>query len=93
METGEDHQWFERSTGQLHSMVWYSREYALWLEEKLLEKLQVEDHIKEINDLLEFADQELQDANREIANFEEKEATLEDQMEYFAALGRVDGYK
>jgi hypothetical protein len=62
METGEWHQWEERSTGQLHSQVWYSREYALWLEEKLLEKLQIEDHTKELNELLEYANSELEGA-------------------------------
>lgn len=39
-ETGEWHEWWSRATGQYHSMKNYSREYALWLEEKLLEEIE-----------------------------------------------------
>jgi len=48
METGEWHQWEERSTGEFHSQLWYSREYALWLEEKLLEKRKHQETVEEL---------------------------------------------
>ena len=48
METGEWFQWDERSTGQFHSKEWYSREYALWLEEKLLAKHKHQETVEEL---------------------------------------------
>jgi chromosome segregation ATPase len=81
METGESHQWLERGTGAFHTMDWYSREYALWLEERLLAKRKHTDTIEELQELLEYAEQEVQNANREIANLEEREAILEDEIE------------
>lgn len=61
METGEDHQWAERSTNQFHGMENYSREYATWLEEQYLKlfnnQKNQEEEIEECNDLIK----ELQD--------------------------------
>lgn len=85
METGEDHQWWARSTGSFHSMENYSREYAKWLEEKLLEKREHTDSIENLHELLDYAETEIQNANREIADLEEKNAWYEDQIEYYSA--------
>jgi hypothetical protein len=54
METGKDHQWRYRSTGQFHSTENYSREYASWMEEKYLELINTSnDQSSEIEKLKE----------------------------------------
>lgn len=71
METGEDHQWWARSTGQFHSTENYSREYATWLEEQLLEELKKKKNVEALEEeviYLQNTVDELEDKNTELNN-------------------------
>ena len=76
METGEWHQWQERSTGQFHDTDHYSREYAKWLEELVLGLLKQKNKNKLLNDLLEEVENELEEAYEKIEELEEEIETL-----------------
>jgi len=60
METGKWHEWEERYTGHFHSTENYSREYAKWLEEKYLEKIDKEEHLQELEETIENLNDEVQ---------------------------------
>ena len=87
METGEWFQWdnSKYNINAFHGEDGYTAEYTKWLEEKLFEKRNHTDSIENLRELLDFAEEEAQNTNREIANLEEKNAELEDQIEYYSA--------
>ena len=80
METGK---WFQCDNSKyninaFHGDSGYTDEYTKWLEEKLLEKCNNAETLKTLNDLLEYAETEVQRTNEEIER-------LEEQVEYYSA--------
>ena len=86
METGEFFQWssgsrYDHAGSGYHSTESYDRNYAKWLEEKLLEELQKKKDINELNQLLEYAEKELEDSAEAFNALEEKNYDLQSQIE------------
>ena len=86
METGEWFQWdnSKYNINAFHGEDGYTAEYTKWLEEKVLNIIRAKQDVEELNELLEYAEQEVQNANREIANLEQENARLEDQVDYYS---------
>jgi len=82
METGEDFQWnpglrSDHGGSGYHSIEGYSRDYCKWVEDQFLELLEKLKKTKDSEELLEYAQRELEEAYSKIE-------WLEEQVDYYA---------
>lgn len=80
METGKWFQWdnSKYNINAFHGEDGYTAEYTKWLEEKLLKELQTKQDVKELNELLEHTESEIE-------YLQSQNDWLEGQVEYYSA--------
>ena len=80
METGEWFQWdnSKYNINAFHGEDGYTAEYTKWLEEKVLNIMRAKQDVDELNELLEYAEDEVE-------ALQNKNTWLEEQVEYYSA--------